>query len=69
MINIKNLKEKRLLVSRKMIVDTVEPTNENILSVWGKMCYSDKDLIDAELIEWIRKCVTSNGIKSCNKLL
>lgn len=52
-----------------MIVDKVEPTNENILSVWGKMCYSDKDLIDAELIEWIRKCVTSNGIKSCNKLL
>lgn len=70
MKSINNLKEKRLLVSRKFIIKKIEPTDENINSIWGELFPSDKMRMDnAELFEWIRKHIASNGIESCDKQL
>lgn len=70
MIQIENLKEKRLLVVRQLIIKKIEPTDENIISAWCDLFPADKPMLDdAELFEWIRKHVNSNGIKSCDKQL
>lgn len=67
---IENLKEKRLLVTRKFIIEEAEPTDENIVSVWCDLFPSDKmRLNDLELLGWIRKHITSNGVKSCDEQL
>ena len=70
MANIKNLKEKRLLVVRQLIIKQMELTDENISSVWCDLFSGDKlKLNDTELFEWITKQVNSNGIATCNKQL
>lgn len=70
MKSIENLKEKRLLVTRQFIIKKTEPTDENIISVWCELFPSDKmRLNDTELLEEIRKHISSNGIQSCNEQL
>lgn len=70
MKNIANLKEKRLLVVRQLIIKKIELTDENIISAWCELFPADKlKLNDMELFEWIRKKVDSNGIESCDKQL
>lgn len=67
---IENLKEKRLLVTRKFIIEEIEPTDGNIVSVWCDLFPSDKmRLNDLELFDWLRKHISSNGVKSCNEQL
>ena len=65
-MEIRNLKEKRLLVTRRMLVDKLESTDENIIATWRIISMSDAGKVNEELIEWIRKHVNSNGIKSCD---
>ncbi|MBQ2884215.1 MAG: hypothetical protein IJE43_10670 [Alphaproteobacteria bacterium] len=68
MLHINNLKEKRLLVVRQLIIKQTELTDENISSVWCDLFPDDKlKLNDTELFEWITKQVNSNGIASCDK--
>lgn len=70
MIQIENLKEKSLLVVRQLIVEKIKPTDEKIISVWCDLFSSDALMLnDTELLEWIRKHVNSNGIKSCDEQL
>ena len=70
MKEIKNLREKRLIVARQIIINQTEPTDENITDAWCGLFSADKlRLNDPELFEWIRKYVGSNNIKSCNEQL
>lgn len=70
MKEIKNLKEKRLIIARHMIINQIEPTDENIISEWCNPFSADKlRLNDQELFEWMRKYVSSNNVKSCNEQL
>lgn len=70
MKQIDNLKEKELLITRRLIVKQIEPTDENIISTWGDLFPTDKQRLNAlEVFEWIRKYVNSNGIKSCDEQL
>ena len=70
MKSIQNLKEKSLLVTRQFIIKKIEPTDENIISVWCELFPSDKmRLNDLQLFEWIRNHVSSNGIDSCDEQL
>ena len=68
---VENFKEKRLLVTRKMLVDKTEPTDENIIATWRIISMMDADnvALDKELIEWIRRHVDSNNVKSCDNQL
>ena len=68
---IQNLREKRLLVTRKILVDKTEPTDENIIATWRivSMLDADKVALDKDLIEWIRRHVNSNNVKSCDNQL
>lgn len=68
-MEIYNLKEKSLLVTRYILKNQLEPTDENILKSWSAISLSDKSIVDAELIEWIRKASINNDIKSCDKKL
>lgn len=70
MKEIKNLKEKRLIIARQIIINQTEPTDENITAAWCSLFTADKlRLNDPELFEWIRKHVGSNNVKSCNEQL
>ena len=68
---IQNLREKRLLVTRRMLVDKTESTDENIIATWRivSMLDADKVALDKDLIEWIRRHVNSNNVKSCDSQL
>ena len=65
-MKIRNLKEKRLLISRLLIREQLEPTDKNITDLLCRLFPADKPNLDEELIEWIRKYVNSNDIKSCD---
>lgn len=70
MKDIKNLKEKRLLITRQIILKQILPTDENIIETWCNLFPTDKLMLnDLELFEWVRKHVSSNGIKSCDERL
>lgn len=65
-----NLKEKRLIIARYMIINKIEPTDENIISEWCNPFSADKSkLNNPELFEWMRKYVSSNNAKSCKEQL
>lgn len=66
---IKNLKEKMLLVARRIIVRKIDPTDENITVAWCALCYADKHNLNINLIEQIRRYINSNDLKSCDKSL
>ena len=73
MKEIKNLQEKRLIIARHIILDQIEPTDENIIHAWCNPFSSDKYELDhaenTELFDWMRKFVRSNNVKSCNEQL
>lgn len=72
---IDNSKEKNLLVARQLIAKHIEPTNENILSVWCDLFPADKVRINKalldykELFEWIGTFVSNRKIKDCDNRL
>ena len=66
---IENFKEKRLLVVRHILRNELEPTDENIMAAWCTITLSDKDKVNAELLEWIRKHIKFNNTKSCDEQL
>ena len=73
MKEIKNLQEKRLIVARHIMLEQVEPTNENIINAWCNPFSADKDKLDhaesTELFDWMRKFISSNDVKSCKEQL
>lgn len=73
MKDIKNLKEKRLIIARYIMLDQIEPTNENIINAWCNPFSADRCKLDnaedTELFDWVRKFVRSNDVKSCNEQL
>lgn len=72
MKEIKNLQEKRLIIARHIMLDQIEPTDENIISAWCKTFSADKYKLehaeDTELFDWMRKFI-SNNVKSCKEQL
>lgn len=73
MKEIKNLQEKRLIIARHIMLDQIEPTDENIISVWCKTFSADKYKLehteDIELFDWMRKFISNNNVKSCKEQL
>lgn len=69
MKSIDNLKEKNLLIARLLIGKQLNPTDENITTVWCDVYPSDRPKLDIELMEWIRKFVNSHSIIYCDKQL
>ncbi|MDO4306688.1 MAG: hypothetical protein Q4C77_07625 [Eubacteriales bacterium] len=70
MVQTNNIKEKRLLVIRQLIIKKIDSTDENIISVWCDLFPNDKlELNETELLEWIKKYVNKTDIKSCEKRL
>ena len=70
MNEIKNLKAKRLLIARQIILKQIEPTDENITAAWCNPFSADKlRLNDPELFDWMRKYIRRNNVKSCNEQL
>ena len=70
---IKNLQEKRLIIARHIILEEIEPADENIINAWSSPFSADKHKLehaeDTELFDWMRKFVRSNNVKSCNEQL
>lgn len=73
MERIKNLQEKRLIIARHIMLDQIEPTDENIINVWCKTFSADKykleHIEDTELFDWMRKFISNNNVKSCKEQL
>ena len=73
MKEIKNLQEKRLIIARHIMLEQIEPTNENIINAWCNPFSADKYKLDhaegTELFDWMRKFVSSNDVKSCKEQL
>ena len=73
MKEIKNLQEKRLIIARHIMLDQIEPTDENIISAWCKTFSADKYKLehaeDTELFDWMRKFISNNNVKSCKEQL
>jgi len=67
---IDNLKEKRLIIARHIMIDQIEPTDGNIINVWCNPFSADKhklnDSDNAGLSDWMRQFIRSNNVKSCN---
>lgn len=64
---IKNLKEKKVLVARHIIVGGAEPTDENIIKAWKNISDSDVEYVDDVIKGQIRKYVLSNDAESIDK--
>lgn len=69
MKSIDNLKEKSLIIARLLIDKQINPTDENINTVWCDMYPYDNPQSDTELMDWIRKFVNSRSIAYCDKQL
>lgn len=73
MKEIKNLQEKRLIIVRHIMLDQIEPTDENIINVWCKTFSADKYKLehaeDTKLFDWMRRLISSNNVKSCKEHL
>lgn len=73
MKEIKNLQEKRLIIARHIMLDQIEPTDENIINAWCNPFSADKYKLehaeDTELFDWMRKFISSNNVKSCKEQL
>ena len=73
MKDIKNLQEKRLIIARHIMLDQIEPTDENIISMWCKTFSADRYKLehteDTELFDWMRKFISNNNVKSCKEQL
>ena len=73
MKGIKNLQEKRLIIARNIMLDQIEPANENIIIAWCKTFPADKYKLEhaegTELFDWIRRFTSSNNVKSCKEQL
>ena len=73
MKEIKNLQEKRLIIARHIMLDQIEPTDENIINVWCKTFSADKYKLehteDTELFDWMRRFISGNDVKSCKEEL
>lgn len=73
MKKIKNLQEKRLIIARHIMLEQIEPTDENIIKAWCKIFSADKYKLehteDTELFDWMRRYISSNNVKSCKEQL
>ena len=70
MKEIKNFKEKRLIIARRIIINQIELTDENIISEWCSLFPTDMSkLNDPDLFGWMRRYVSSNNAKSCKEQL
>lgn len=73
MKEIKNLQEKRLIIARHIMLEQIEPTDENIINMWCKTFFTDKYKLehteDIELFDWMRRFISSNSVKSCKENL
>ena len=73
MKEIKNLQEKRLIIARHIMLEQIDPTDENIINVWCNPFSADKYKLehaeDTELFDWMRKFISSNDVKSCKEQL
>ncbi|MBD5535108.1 MAG: hypothetical protein HDQ99_05550 [Lachnospiraceae bacterium] len=73
MKEIKNLQEKRLIIARHIMLEQIEPTDENIINAWCNPFSADKYKLehaeDTELFDWMRKFISSNDVKSCKEQL
>lgn len=70
MVQIDNLKEKRQLVIRQLLIKKIDSTDENIVSVWCDLFPNDKLKPDeTEVLEWIKKYANKNDIKLCENRL
>lgn len=73
MKKIKNLPEKRLIIARHIMLEQIEPTDENIISAWCKTFPADKykleHIEEIELFDWMRRYISSNTVKSCKEQL
>lgn len=71
MKEIKNLQEKRLIVAMHIILEQIEPTDENIINAWCNPFSADKYKLehaeDTELFDWMRKFISDNNVKSCKE--
>lgn len=73
MKEIKNLREKRLIVAMHIMLEQIEPTDENIINAWCNPFSADKYKLehaeDTELFDWMRKFISGNNVKSCKEQL
>ena len=73
MKKIKNLQEKRLIIARHIMLEQIDPTNENIINAWCNSFSTDRYKLnhveDTELFDWMRKFIRGNNVKSCNEQL
>lgn len=73
MKKIKNLQKKRLVIARHIMLKQIEPTDENIISVWCDLFPADSYKLNnsdnAEMFDWMHKFIRSNNVKSCNEQL
>lgn len=73
MERIKNLQEKRLIIARHIMLEQIEPTDENIIKAWCNPFIDDKYKLeraeDTELFDKMRRIIRKNNIKSCNEQL
>lgn len=73
MKEIKNLQEKRLIIARHIMLDQIEPTDENIINAWCNPFSADKYKLehteDTDLFNWMRKFISNNDVKSCKEQL
>ena len=55
------------------MLDQIEPTDENIISMWCKTFSADRYKLehteDTELFDWMRKFISNNNVKSCKEQL
>lgn len=73
MEKIKNLQEKRLIIARHIMLEQIEPTDENIITAWCNPFSADKYKLDhaedTELFDGMRGFISSNNVKFCKEQL
>lgn len=62
-----------MIIARHIMLEKIEPTDENIISAWCKTFSADKYKLehteDTELFDWMRRFISSNSVKSCKEHL
>ena len=69
-ISIFNFKEKELLIMRQLIINNIEPTEENIIIEWCRLFKEDKNLLSGlETFQWMKKHINGWNVKICDQQL
>ena len=65
-----DFKEKELLVMRQLIINNIEPTEEDIINEWCKLFKEDENLLSGlETFEWIKNHINGWNVKVCDERL